>query len=80
MAAPTPKELKKLADACRKAGIKHYKTPDFEFTLTDDAPVSAYKKAVASPRPSDEPFKTDSLSEEAMLFWSTDISNEGETL
>ena len=42
------KALKKLAEACRSAGIKHFKNAEMEFTLTDDKPVSNYKKKVAS--------------------------------
>lgn len=66
------KELKKLADACRKAGIKHYKQGDLEFTLTDDAPVSNYKKKQDKPfvDTSSHQIETDSLSEEELLFWS----------
>lgn len=44
----SPKELKKLAAACRAAGIRHYKADGVEFTLTDEAPTSNYKKR-ASP-------------------------------
>ena len=36
--AVTAKEIKKLAEACRKAGLKTFKCPEFEFTL-GDAPV-----------------------------------------
>ncbi len=69
---PSPKELKKLAAACRKAGIKAFKGPTFEFTLSDDAPMSNYKrsKQSTSPQP-DKPFVSDSLSEEDLMFWST---------
>lgn len=38
------KSLKKLADICRKAGIKSFKSAEFEFTLTDEKPASNYKK------------------------------------
>ncbi len=71
MNIPNPKDLKKLADACRKAGIKTFKSSEFEFTLSDDAPVSNYKKA-KSPSPSspDQPFQSDSLSPEQLLNWS----------
>lgn len=63
-----PKELKRLAKACRDAGIKQFKNKDLEFTLTDDAPVSNYKKAQASV--SQEEVATDMLSEEELLLWS----------
>ena len=74
MQLPDLKELKKLADACRKAGIKHFKSNDFEFTLTDDIPVSNYKKRkvaaeVSAPAPSI--FETDTLTEEQLLNWSS---------
>lgn len=70
------KELKKLADACRKAGIKHFKSADYEFTLTDDAPVSAYKQSKStSARQNasapDTKFESDSLTQDELLFWST---------
>lgn len=87
-----PKELKKLADACRKAGIKSYKSGDVEFTLTDEPPpVSAYKKRKAfktSPEASNSPEDGlieadgwDTLSEEQKLFYSARdplFENEGE--
>jgi hypothetical protein len=71
-----PKELKKLADACRKAGIKHFKNSELEFTLTDEVPVSDYKrkKQVFLPHSSiiDETIKNaDSLTQDELLFWST---------
>ena len=67
----SPKELTKLAAACRKAGIKSFKNAEIEFTLTDEAPVSNYKKK-------QEPLQlannylveTDSLTEEQLLMWS----------
>jgi len=68
----TPKELKKLADACRKAGIKHYKDGPIEFTLTDDAPVSKYKKAKTESAPlvANPTVTSDSLTDDQLLFWS----------
>lgn len=64
------KELKKIAAACRKAGISHFKSADYEFTLTDEAPKSAYKQSKASAADSSEKFESDSLSKEELLFWS----------
>jgi hypothetical protein len=65
------KALKKLADACRKAGIKHYKDTNMEFTLTDDAPVSTYKKKKSVGDLDQEyTIPTDSLTEEQLLFYS----------
>jgi hypothetical protein len=68
-----PKELKKLADTCRKAGIKHFKNADYEFTLADDAPVSNYKKRNAPQLTGpvvDPGLSTQQLTDEEMLFWS----------
>lgn len=76
-----PKELKKLADACRKAGIKQYEADGIKFTLSDEPPApSPYKKRKAAKAPistADEgttgPIETDgwdSLSEEQKLFYS----------
>jgi hypothetical protein len=70
------KALKKIAAACRAAGIKHYKCPDFEFTLSDDVPESNYKrnKRLSTPfigGPAVDPdFKTDGLTEDALMMWS----------
>lgn len=70
-----PKALKKIADACRKAGIKHYKCADFEFTLSDQGPISNYKKRTAAKPEVKESgsqlIESDALSEEELLFWST---------
>ena len=38
-----PKQLKKLAKACRDAGISSYTCPEFSFTLTDHAPEKKSK-------------------------------------
>lgn len=87
MPAPSPKELKKLAAACRLAGIKTYKGEGFEFTLSEEAPpVSNYKKkqmagAPEQPKTSQsESFESDSLSDDALMFWSSgDIQDESST-
>jgi hypothetical protein len=85
------KELKKLAAACRKAGIKSYKDSNCEFTLTDEPPVSSYKRRKRDPNTGangpviDPNLKVDgSLSPEELLFWSTenvgiDENNESST-
>lgn len=71
-----PKTLEKLAKACRKAGIKHFKNATLEFTLTDEVPPSNYKKRQkASPKvphssTSDDLIETDSLTETQLLLWS----------
>lgn len=70
----SPKELKKLAAECRKAGIKSFKCADFEFTLTDEIPVSTYKKKESAKAPLtslSEEFQTDSLTQDQLLLWST---------
>lgn len=69
MDLPSAKELKKLADACRKAGIRQFKGGGIEFTLTDDIPVSPYKQAKRAQEPQGE-IETDELSPEALLMWS----------
>lgn len=77
-----PKNIKKLAAECRKAGIKTYKCSDFEFTLTEDAPLSNYKKRqdkntvpTTFSNASDK-IITDSLTEEQLLFWSSGEPSE----
>lgn len=73
------KALKKLADACRKAGIKHYKDAQMEFTLTDDAPVSNYKRKQKTPQytSNTDVLSQDTLTEEQLLMWSTGDVSEG---
>lgn len=73
----SPKELKKLAAACRAAGIKNYKTQDFEFTLTDEAPQPKRKAKQEEPSLNNEVFKEmDSLTEEQLLFYSVANTDE----
>lgn len=70
-----PKELKKLAKACRDAGIKYYKDANIEFTLTDDAPESKYMQAKKTlsdtplQAPSD-PFTAEELTQDQLINWS----------
>lgn len=75
MPAPSPKQLKKLADACRKAGIKSYKDADCEFTLTEDAPTKKVKQShnLSSIAKSDAAFSSDTLEGDSLLFWSTGV-------
>ncbi len=69
------KTLKKLAAACRKAGIKSFKSPDFEFTLTDAEPEPAKKAKGSTPAASpNTPIVTDEPTAEELLFWS--VGNE----
>lgn len=72
---PDLKALKKLADMCRKCGIKSFKSGAFEFTLSEDVPVSNYKKSkennqvpLSMPNTS---FQSDTLTEDELMFWST---------
>jgi len=75
------KALKKIASACRKAGIKSYKCAEFEFVLTDDAPMSQYKQSGHKVSQSDGSTKVDdiaseSLTETELLFWSSTGQDE----
>ena len=72
------KAIKKLADVCRKSGIKHYKDANFEFTLADDLPETkkeARKNWDLSGK-ADESINNDALSEAELLFWSTGNMSE----
>lgn len=69
------KALKRIAAACRKAGISHFKSADYEFTLTEEVPKTAYKlskEAVKTVQKlsSQGEVETDGLSEQDLLFWS----------
>ena len=73
------KLIKKLADACRKAGIRQFKGYGIEFTLSDDAPPqSAYKRKTAPKQETQQPADPlsptdgwDSMSDEEKLFFSS---------
>lgn len=72
------KNLKKLANACRKAGITYFKSADFEFSL-DASPQKIQtrrSKVNAGELKEDEAPKSDSLSPEELLFWSTGVIEE----
>lgn len=73
MAIPNAKELKKLAKACREAGIHYFKSADFEFTLTGVAPEkrSTSKGTPALLPETNGDIETDSISEAELLFWSS---------
>lgn len=71
MDLPDFKQLKQLADTCRKSGIKTFKGFGMEFTLTDEAPVSTYKRKAADVADTSNELADESLSPEALLFWST---------
>lgn len=70
MSLPKTSELIKLAKACRKAGISHFKSPEYEFKLTEEAPVRATKKIFLPTPQTQGDIETDSLSEEDLLFYS----------
>lgn len=76
MELPTTKELKRLANACRKAGIKSLKCEGFEFTLSEYAPESkrAAKQAPlisgAMKSVIDQDFETEALTQDQLLNWS----------
>lgn len=73
-----PKELKALAEACRKAGISKFKCGNLEFELAPEAPQSAYKRAKAEKAPSVEqgPIETDELSPYETLMYSVRDPND----
>ncbi len=76
MSLPTPKELKRLAAACRAAGITSFKGEGIEFTLSSEAPVKAKKaKDIAAKVNHDDGKEPDTseagLSEEELLMWSS---------
>lgn len=67
----SPKELIKLAKACRKAGIKHFKSAEFEFSLTDEVPSKvSQSKSFTAPIEDNKQFESDSLTDEQLLMWS----------
>jgi len=81
---PNAKELKKLAEACRKAGIKAFKGYGIEFTLSDEAPVSNYKKRAPEANKSvighsNNPFESDTLTDDQLLMWSVSDIAESKT-
>ena len=72
MATPSAKELKKLAKACREAGIHFFKGEGFEFTLTGVAPEKPTRKNASElPEADHNEIEMDSLSQEELMFWST---------
>lgn len=75
-ALPSAKELKKLAKACREAGISHLKSGDIEFTLTGYGPIKSAKRVKIAPIPNEDVLPQvedswDSLSEMDKILWST---------
>lgn len=82
----SPKEIKKLADACRKAGIKSFKNAEVEFTLADELPVVHRRTARAQKETTFvDPIQPDAiindenaLSEDDLLFWSSRTTEENQ--
>lgn len=76
MALPNLKDLKKLAQVCRKAGITSFKMhqdQSYEFQLDTNyeiAKPSTKKAKETTSYPSDTKFETDSLTESELLLWS----------
>lgn len=73
---PNVKDLKKLAAACRKAGISNLKVAQdgsFEFSLDANIVPEKAKRSPKAPIQSfsqDSMIETDSLTEEQLLMWS----------
>ncbi len=72
MSLPNLKELKKISEACRKAGIATYKCADFEITLTDTVPVKTRTRSARkfNEIPTGAELETDDLTDEQRLFYS----------
>jgi hypothetical protein len=76
---PTPKELKKLAAACRKAGITSLEANGVKITISADAPEISTRKQKAAVPASNLDIETSGLSENEILFWSvTGLSDSTE--
>lgn len=73
------KELAKLAQVCRKHGIKSFKNEELEFTLTEDLVVKetrGRKPKITTPPVSDSSVSVPEVgpTEEELLFWSSGIA------
>lgn len=78
MALPTPKELKKLASACRAAGISSFRCGELEFTLGDKPATKSVKNENKEPKKGeelkaviDEAFEQEGLTQDQLLMWSS---------
>ena len=78
MELPDYKALKKLAESCRKVGIKSFKSAAFEFTLTDDLPTpkKSAPKAPTGELPT-QALDPETLDDVSLLFWSSDQESIG---
>lgn len=63
------KHLKKLTELCRRCGIKSFKTPEFEFTLTESTPQPKRSRRSEVSTQS-ETVESDNLTDEQLLFYS----------
>jgi hypothetical protein len=79
MNLPDLKALDKIIALCRKRGVKVIKIDNIELTLSEEAPVSAYKQTKAAKKSAykltkeTDPmagFESDSLTEDQLLFFS----------
>lgn len=68
----TPKEIKKLADACRKAGVKTFTCPEFSFELGEqpEAVKKTKKQTNAPVELPEKTFESDELTEMDLLMYS----------
>ena len=62
------KELKKLTNYCRKAGILHLKTADMEISLS---PAALFPEPKQTETESDTTPTKPALTDEDILFWSS---------
>lgn len=83
MDLPSAKELKKLADACRKAGITHFKGSGLELAI-GDAPTKEAKRKAAPKGTTEQQTAadtgapaSDAYTEEELLFWSSGAPIKG---
>lgn len=76
MPLPDLKYLAKLAETCRKAGIKSFKGEGIEFTLDDSAPTPRTRRKKGEPlaaKPSESvqgPIESDAPTADELQFWS----------
>lgn len=83
---PTAKELKKLAAACRKAGIKSFKCDGYEVTFTDYPPEPKKTKTKEVSKSSEmadvmaADFEEEALTQDQLLNWSSGQMSDEETI
>ena len=70
MSLPNPKEIKKLAKACRDAGITHFRSADFEFTLGDLPEKRSKNATIGTKSDVQGAVDTNVPSQEELLWWS----------